>query len=337
MVAAVIRAERVEALGAVGVRKLGAPDPVTTGDRFHLGSNVKAMTATMLATLVEGGTLDWATTPLQTFPELTATIHPGHSGITLTQLLQHRAGIEPLTSFSQVPPLPGTPTQQRRLGSGMLLELPPPVPVGSYLYSNGGYAIAAAMGEARTEQSWEELMQSRLLRPLGIAATFGWPASNGAAQPWGHEDAGSAFVPHAPDLAGDTLRMPPAIAPAGDLSMSVGDYARFIRLHLRGLRGQPSILSASSFARLHAPTGNYAMGWGEVSLEGELTATHDGSTGTFWATVWMQPGRNVAVAVLVNSGGPRSAAAADQAATRLLRRFGGVAPTTLVATSSAER
>src|SRR5712691_3048509 len=222
--AVVIRAESLEAIGAVGVRRLGGSANVTVDDRFHIGSNTKAMTATMLATLVEDGTLDWGTTPVDAMPEVVATIHPDHVGITLTQLLQHRAGIEPLTSFSEVPPLPGSPTQQRRLGSALLLELPPPVPVGTYLYSNGDYGIAAAMAEARTGKSWEELLQTRLLQPLGIHATVGWPAADDPNQPWGHDDAGSTFVPHEPDLAVDTLRMPPAIAPVGELSLSVRDY-----------------------------------------------------------------------------------------------------------------
>jgi CubicO group peptidase (beta-lactamase class C family) len=335
--AAVIRTEGLEAVGAVGVRKLGDNARVTTDDRFHIGSNTKAMTATMLAMLVEDGTLEWNTTPVEAMPEVAATIHPDHVGITLTQLLQHRAGIEPLTLFSDVPPLPGTPIQQRRLGSALLLELPPPVPVGTFLYSNGGYGIAAAMGEARTGMSWEELLQTRLLQPLGIRATFGWPAANDPSQPWGHDEVGSTFVPHPPDLATDPLRMPAAIAPAGDLSLSVRDYARFVQLHLRGLRGRPELLSAASFTRLHTPTGNYAMGWGEIELDGERTATHDGSTGTFWATVWMQPGRDLAVAVLVNAGGSRAAAAATDAAVALLRRYGGVVPATGVAALRAER
>jgi CubicO group peptidase (beta-lactamase class C family) len=310
---------------------------VTVDDRFHIGSNTKAMTATMLAALVEDGTLDWDTTPLAAMPEVAATIHPDHVGITLTELLQHRAGIEPLTVFSQVPPLPGTPTQQRRLGSALLLELPPPVPVGTYLYSNGDYGIAAAMAEARTGKSWEELLQMRLLQPLGIHATFGWPAADDPNQPWGHDDAGSIFVPHEPNLAVDTLRMPPAIAPAGELSLSVRDYSKFLQLHLRGLRGQPALLSAATFTRLHAPTGNYAMGWGEFDLEGERTATHDGSTGTFWATAWIQPDRNLAVAVMINAGGSRATAAASDAALALLRRYGGVLPAAGVAALRAAR
>jgi CubicO group peptidase (beta-lactamase class C family) len=331
MVAVVVRSGGVVAAGAAGVRRLGASERVTLEDRFHLGSNVKAMTATLLATLVEDGTLDWTTPVGDALPELDGIIARDRAGVTLTQLLQHRAGIEPLTDFREVPPLPGTPIQQRRIGSRMLLELPPAAPVGTYLYSNGGYGIAAAMAEARTGRPWEELLQERLLRPLGISAVFGWPAAADRSAPWGHEPSSVGFIPHDPALADDPFRMPPAIAPAGDLSMSVRDYARFIQLHLRGLTGRAELLRPETFARLHDPVEHYAMGWGEVDIDGVRTATHDGSTGTFWATAWIQPSRDVAVAVLVNAGGERAAEAAARVATALLRRYGGVAPASAMA------
>jgi CubicO group peptidase (beta-lactamase class C family) len=337
MVAAVIRSDRITGLTASGVRRLGRTAPVTVDDRFHLGSNTKAITATLIAQLVEDGYLSWSSSPLETFPELAQTIHPEHLGISLTQLLQHRAGIEPLLSFGDIPPLSGSPVQQRRSGSRLLLELAPPVPVGSYLYSNGDYAIAAAMAEAQTGRSWEDLVGWRLLSRLGIAASFGWPAARDPDQPWGHEDLGDEFVPHRPDLASDPLRVPPVIAPAGDLSLSVRDYARFVQLHLRGLRGEPRLLSGEGFRRLHTAEGFYAMGWGEIDIEGVRTAVHDGSTGSFWATAWIQPGRDIAVVVLVNAGGERASAAATTAATELLRRYGGAVPASALVAAQQRR
>ena len=50
---AVLKTGKLEAIGAVGVRKFGANAPVTLDDRFHLGSCTKAITATLIAKLVE--------------------------------------------------------------------------------------------------------------------------------------------------------------------------------------------------------------------------------------------------------------------------------------------
>ncbi len=53
MGAIVFRADSVLARGIAGVRRANAPDPAELSDRFQLGSNTKAITATVAATLVE--------------------------------------------------------------------------------------------------------------------------------------------------------------------------------------------------------------------------------------------------------------------------------------------
>ena len=332
LAAIVVRSDTIEAIGAVGVRRRGRHDAVTTADRFHIGSNVKAMTSTMIATLVEEGALAWDTRPVDVFPELAAAMDPAYQDITLAQLLSHRAGIEPLLDFAQVPPIPGTPSEQRYAGTALLLGLPPAGPVGEFLYSNGGYGVAAAMAERVTGQSWEQLMTARLLAPLGMTPVFGWPAAGHLPQPWGHLP--GSFTPVNPDAAPD---MPDAIDPAGEMALSLADYAKFAQLHLRGLRGHPALVSAGAFATLHRPTGAYALGWGEVDLGGEPTATHDGSTGTFYATVLLQPGRDLAVIVVANAGGEAAAATVVNAAITLLGRYGGAVPAAGVAALQAAR
>lgn len=62
MGAAVLRGERIIAQGIAGVRKRGSAERITLDDRFHLGSCTKAMTATLVAMLVEEGRLNWTTT-----------------------------------------------------------------------------------------------------------------------------------------------------------------------------------------------------------------------------------------------------------------------------------
>lgn len=78
------RGDAVLEIAAVGVRRDGAPDRVTSSDRFHIGSDVKAMTATMLATLVEGGQLNWGATPSAVFTDAKDGILPDYRDVTLT-------------------------------------------------------------------------------------------------------------------------------------------------------------------------------------------------------------------------------------------------------------
>ncbi len=57
LAAAVVVGSEARAAGAVGVRKRGNDTPVTVNDKYHIGSCVKAMTATLAGVLVERGVL----------------------------------------------------------------------------------------------------------------------------------------------------------------------------------------------------------------------------------------------------------------------------------------
>src|SRR6266540_1900926 len=72
----VASADSILETGALGVRKLKSAELITPADRFHLGSNTKAMTATVIAMGVEEGKLSWKSRPLDVFPDLESTIDP---------------------------------------------------------------------------------------------------------------------------------------------------------------------------------------------------------------------------------------------------------------------
>jgi CubicO group peptidase (beta-lactamase class C family) len=62
LAAAVVKKGEIVATGAVGVRVYGTNIRVTIDDRFHLGSDTKAMTATLAGILVDDGKLRWTST-----------------------------------------------------------------------------------------------------------------------------------------------------------------------------------------------------------------------------------------------------------------------------------
>src|SRR3954466_4478001 len=70
LAAAVVKNGEIIASGAVGTRRAGTNSPVTIDDRFHIGSDTKAMTALIAAMLVEGGKIRWTSTVGEVFPEL---------------------------------------------------------------------------------------------------------------------------------------------------------------------------------------------------------------------------------------------------------------------------
>jgi D-alanyl-D-alanine carboxypeptidase len=285
-----------------GVRRADALDLVRESDLFHLGSTTKAMTATVAAALVQSGVIGWTTTVAEVFPELVATMRPEYQNVTLAQLLTHRGGVLPLTEPEELELIPGflaAPDVSRMTAVGWLLQQSPAVAPGTTaLYSNAGITLAAAMLERRSGQSYETLLVSQVMQPLSVVPQFGWPASGDAAQPWGHVLVDSTWVPQDTDVAGDSF--PSVLTPAGNVSLSVSDFAKFVQSHLRGLRGLTSQITAQSYAYLHEPQGDFALGWFVIPIEGVLTSVHDGSAGTFYALMAIQPSRDRAVVVVSN-------------------------------------
>jgi D-alanyl-D-alanine carboxypeptidase len=306
---------------AIGVRVLGQPEKLIETDLLHIGSNGKAMTATMVAVLVERGLLSWDSTPADIYSEIKAEISPEFRSVTLRQLLCHSAGILGFTDeqeFKDIPELRGDLIQQRLEFTKWILAQKPVYEPGTFHYSNAGYVIAASMAETVTHKSWELLMNELLFQPLGIEARFGWPAENISGQPWGHTEVDGKLRPISPE----EYLIPEWLSPTGNVSVSVPDYLKFLRCHLQGLKGRSPLLSKETFTLLHkvseaeGPAGvGVACGWGIKELNGITCHVHSGSGGTFFACAALAPEMDFGAAVVCNAGN----AAAEEVCAKLLK------------------
>jgi D-alanyl-D-alanine carboxypeptidase len=303
---AVISVDSIQT-SVAGVRKVGAVAAITSNDYFHLGSNSKALTATLAGALVETNSsesLRWDTTLAQAFPELATTMLAEYRTVTLAQLLAHRGGIQPLTDQVDLIKLPAlssnSVTARLELTKWLLGQSGVRSSSGS-VYSNGGYVVAAALLERKTGRSFDELLTQYVFQPLKITPKVGWPAAGLVAQPWGHEASATSWVANDPDAIQN--QFPALFAPAGNLSLNVNDYALFIQSQLRGLRGSAGLVTPQTMQYLHTANGDYALGWVVRDLDGVKTSTHDGTAGTFYALATIQPSKDKAVVVLTNAYG----------------------------------
>jgi len=315
LIAAIADSNGIVAIAAAGVRKVGSDQALQTDDLIHIGSCTKAMTSTMLATLVQDGVLSWDTTLLDVFPELKGDIHPGYHAVTLGQLVRHRGRIP--ANASNWWAYPDLDLMERRLEIvKQNLRNAPDIEPGDYKYSNLGYVVAGCLAEKKTGKSWETLMQERLFEPLGMAsAGFGPPGSaESVAQPWGHLKNSDRWVARHADNAA-------ALGPAGRVHCSLADWAKFIALQLPG--DDKPILNANSLKQLIEPRGNYAAGWGVYprSWARGLALTHNGSNTMWFATVWVAPGINRAYLVATNSADDNSPQICDQIVSQLIEEI----------------
>ena len=317
LIGAVLIGDQLATIGAIGIRKIGSPQPLQATDRMHIGSCTKAMTATMIGSLVEEGKLSWKSSFRNIFPDIASQLHPQFQTVTLSQLLTHRAGLPHDGPWWS---LPGTtPTQQRHaLLVGMLEHAPLSRPGSTYAYSNVGYALAGLMAEQVSGDSWESLMQKRLFNPLAMAsAGFGTPGQDGTVtQPWGHHLDGKNIRPTQQDNA-------QSLGPAGTVHCSIADWAKFAALHLAGERGHSKLLKPTTLKTLHIPppSCDYAGGWSVVerSWAGGTALMHNGSNTSWYATIWLAPARNLAILIATNQGDKQAEQACDHGASALIR------------------
>jgi CubicO group peptidase (beta-lactamase class C family) len=55
LIGAIVQGDRLAVIGSLGVRKIGSREPLRVTDQMHLWACTKAMTATMIGTLVDAG------------------------------------------------------------------------------------------------------------------------------------------------------------------------------------------------------------------------------------------------------------------------------------------
>jgi CubicO group peptidase (beta-lactamase class C family) len=317
--AALVTSKGLRSVGVVGTRKQGTDIAPTLEDKWHLGSDTKAMTATLVAKLVEEGRLKWDTTLAEVFPELAARFNPEVRTITVLQLLTHFSGLPANPDLMRYGGAEGR-RERLRILENELNEPPPHKPGTHREYSNLGYTIAGAITEKITGKSWEEAMREKVFGPLGMTSVgFGGTGTPGRIdQPWGHRADGQPVGGNGP-----AMDNPPVLGPAGRVHCTIQDWARFITDQLRGDRGEPALLKPETYRFLHTPPlgSDYALGWIVVERDwaGGVALNHGGDNTMNFANVWMAPRRDFAILVCVNQSGETGFKASDEAVGALIK------------------
>ena len=319
MAAAVVTSDGIKFAGAVGVRKRGTEIPVALDDLWHLGSDGKIMTSTLIARLVERGQLRWDTTLAEVFPDLAPQMHPDFRPVTLLELLSHHAGLPANLDLQEYS---GDDAPQLRLRAVRqeLATKPESVPGKKYFYSNLGYLIAAATVEKTTGRTWEKAIAEEVFDPLQMhSAGFGGTGTPGKTdQPWPHTEDG---VPTAGN--GQEMDNPPVMGPAGRIHLTIQDWGKFVQDQLRGARGESALLKPESYQTLQTQPfgGEYALGWivADRGWGGGKVLNHGGDNTMNFANVWVAPKKDFAILVCINQGGDKAFEASDAAVVALMQ------------------
>jgi CubicO group peptidase (beta-lactamase class C family) len=299
MAVLVIRDGKIDQQAVRGVRAADSADPARLTDVWHIGSDAKAMTATLIARLVERGTLAWDTPLKSLLPGMP--MRAEYQDVTLVELLSHRSGLPTDIDAKRVDAFAtdkrSLPAQRQALASVALNDVPVGPARADANYSNSGFIIAAAIAEKATGKNFETLMQQEVFRPLGMTVDFS-PSRRG--QVLGH----SAGKP----LTGPSADNPLVYAPAGAIKLTMHDWALFAIDQMAGEHGQGKLLKQGTYVFLHTPQGDTpaALGWGvkkDFPPEAPMRLLiHAGSNGYWNAVIALAPDIQSGVLIAANAG-----------------------------------
>ncbi|WP_428527908.1 serine hydrolase [Pseudorhodoplanes sp.] len=329
MAVAVVRDGRMVYAKGFGVRKAGAPETVDIDTVFQIASLSKPVTATAVARQVQSGIVAWDTPVVKHLPwfrlkEPWLTAH-----VTIGDLLSHRSGL---------PDHGGDALEDLGFNRRQILERLRMLPLSpfriSYAYTNFGYTAAAESVAAASGKDWATLCEDVLFKPLGMNATSARFADfeKRANRAFGHVKVGESF--EAKDQ-----RRPDAQAPAGGVSSSISDLARWLAMVTEGgmVEGRSFIdgkallpaMSAQAFST-HTSTftarpGFYGYGFNVgVTPAGRMSFSHSGAFAMGAGTnLVILPSARVGIVVLTNAS-PTGAAEALTAEFMDLVQFGRI-------------
>lgn len=243
---AVVHGDSLVFSGGFGVREKGKTTDgdgewtsVTDSTLFHIGSMTKAFTAAVIASLVDEGLLRWDDTVKHILPDFEWYDDSVEAVMQVRDLLTHSTGLV-AQAGTYIPNLGYDRDDIYR----MFRYIEPVYPFREkFAYNNITFIIAARIIETVTGCSWEDNIRERIFIPLGMSSSV--PGSEGYLQAgrkasvahyFGYSRGrnggrGSIYVT---PLYGEerALHWVDVIGPAGSISSTAADMARWVRFHL---------------------------------------------------------------------------------------------------------
>jgi CubicO group peptidase (beta-lactamase class C family) len=298
-----------------GLRDVSEGLPSTAETVFPIASMSKAMTATMIGTLVDEGTLNWDK-PVQSYwPKFRLGDSNVSAQVTLRDLLTLRTGL-PRHDWAWVE----NPSSREELVERIRYL---PLSCGfreRFQYNNLTVIAAGFIAEVVSGMQWETLIEERLLEPLGMTATlFVNPALGNATRSY-CEDRDRRLKP--------TQRLSVEVSgpSGGSIHSNILDMARWVLLNLNdGQIGGRRLIKPETLREIQrpqvsagiepaapAPHASYAMGWFVHYYNGYEMWSHGGYMHDVNSEVMLCPKEKWGIVSYTNFGFPTLARLLNQ-------------------------
>jgi CubicO group peptidase (beta-lactamase class C family) len=313
---AVVSRDRVLHTEALGVRGLCRRQPITNSTKFLVASTTKSMSALLVATHVDDGTLHWDERVIDAWSGFRAPTDQLTKTMKVRDLLGMASGLGEPPALSALHE--GDPTAAQLLQS--VVNLPVVGPRNTiYFYNNTVYSLGGYLPLLRSGAGLNHLtgayareMVRRVYRPVGMTDAVIADDPRGVTDNYANG--------HGLDLAGRPRVLPygavGSYAPAGGTLASLDEMAAYVRLQLRrGLSvGGRRVVSAENLAQCWRPhiavevnkeldpsvdESGYGMGWIRSRFkDGTSLVWHNGGIDGFTSYIGFLPERDIGLVVL---------------------------------------
>jgi CubicO group peptidase (beta-lactamase class C family) len=308
LAAGIVHDDRLVWSAAPGFADIADRRRPDTGTLYRIASITKTFTATLIMQLRDEGRLALDDPAVEHLPELEAadsTVGP-ISAVTIRRMLSHESGLlgdPPGTDWSAARYEQDAAVNLARAGE-IGLRVPPNT---QQKYSNLAYQLLGEIVSRTAGAPYAEVLQTRLLEPLGMAST--------GFDPLGDVLDARKATGYAPRAFSDDLRlsMATAISQAeGGLWSCVDDLTRWLAFQLAPEGDErDGILGHVTRAEMQRPrylgdaewTEAWAIGWYAVRRDDVIWVTHSGGLHGFITNVCFDPKHRVGAIVLINGLG----------------------------------
>lgn len=307
---AVVEKGKVVYTGGFGYRNLEKKLPVTENTQFAIGSCTKAFTSSIIGMLEKDGKLDIDKPVRNYLPELKFQNEYANDHVTLRDMMTHRTGL-PRHDLSWYA---SWATRDEFLKRIQFLE-PTSELREKWQYNNFMFMAQGAVIEKITGKSWEQNMNEKIFKPLGMnntnLSTKEMEKSN---------DYSLAFITKDSIIKSIPFRNIDAMGPAGSVNSSAKDMAKWLITWINdgkynGKEIIPSSYRNQAISIQMAMGGGtpgkenpdvhitgYGFGWMISSYRGHYRVEHGGGIDGFISTTGFFPSDSIGIFVSSNQG-----------------------------------
>jgi CubicO group peptidase (beta-lactamase class C family) len=299
----------------------GSGQAIDRDTLFKIASNSKAMTAAVLARLVDQGRLDWTDPVVKHLPDFRMHDDWVTREMQVRDLLIHNSGLGAGAGDLMLWPEPNLFTREDVIRG--LRHLRPAYSFRSrYAYDNTLYIVAGEVAAAAAGVPFDQVVRRELFQPLGMdrcqAGQWRRDAVGNVAQPHSRQPDGTQVVVRAD---ADVIPDVPMMA-AGGIRCSLDDMLRWAAMWLQPLRngldadGRPWLSDAQrgEVWKNHMPMplsqrmrdwdnshfSAYGYGWRLTDVDGTWKVSHTGTLSGMYSALTLLPHQGVGIVILVN-------------------------------------